>query len=409
MRPSAKPHPKHRPVLPPLLPPFAALLALFLGGCASIGPAPEPGRGEAVEWRALPGWEGGRQAEAWPALLATCERLGDRPPWKPLCADATPLPDAEDATVRTFLRGRFVPHRMRNGDGGDRGLITGYYEPLLEGSRQPTEHYRYPLYTPPPDLLRIRLGPRFPGLARERVRGRLTEERRVVPYYTRAEIEGEEAPLAGHELLWVDDPVDRFFLHIQGSGRVRLAEGGVVKVGYADQNGHRYVSIGKVLIERGELTREEVSLPTLRRWLENHPGKWRSLVNENPSYVFFRTREGADRGPRGSLGVPLTARRSVAVDPEHIPLGLPLWLTTRLPAPEHREEGRPYRRLVMAQDTGGAIRGPVRADLFTGQGQPGEWLAGRMKNRGRLFLLRPAWRYGPAETRVAGGEPPAEG
>jgi len=377
------------------------LLAVLLGGCATVGPPPEPGPAERVAWHTLPGWTQGRQAEVWPALEATCERLGDTPPWRALCTEVALFPDPSHAQARAFLRGRFVPYRMRNGEGGDRGLITGYYEPLLEGSRQPSERYRYPLYAPPPDLMRIRLGERFPDLAGERVRGRLTPERRVVPYYTRAEIESEDEPLVGNEILWVDDPVDRFFLHIQGSGQVRLAEGGRVKVGYADQNGHRYVSIGKVLIERGELTREEVSLPALRRWLQNHPRQRRSLFNENPSYVFFRIRQDGHDGPLGSLGAPLTPRRSLAVDPRHIPLGVPVWLSTHLPPSQPPGKGRAYRRLVMAQDTGGAIRGAVRADLFTGQGEAGEWLAGRMKSRGRLFMLRPAWRYPAQEPHVA--------
>jgi len=392
-----------------LRPVHALFLAAFLGGCASVGPPPEPGPGEQVAWQALPGWAQGHQADSWPALLTTCARLGDEPPWAALCNEAELFPDPTDAQARQFLRGRFVPVRVHDGDGDNRGLITGYYEPLLEGSRQPTERYRYPLYAPPPDMLHIRLGKRFPRLAGERVRGRLTPERRVVPYYTRAEIEGPADPLAGNELLWVDDPVDRFFLHIQGSGRVRLADGEVVKVGYADQNGHPYVSIGKVLIERGELTREAVSLPTIRQWLANHPDQRRSLFNENPSYVFFRIRETGAENPVGSLGVPLTPRRSVAVDPEHIPLGLPVWLSTRLPAPDHRDSGRPFRRLVLAQDTGGAIRGAVRADLFAGQGESGEWLAGRMKSRGRLYLLRPAWRYPAPEPNLRAGRAPGGG
>jgi membrane-bound lytic murein transglycosylase A len=215
----------------------------------------------------------------------------------------------------------------------------------------------------------------------------------VVPYYTRAEIEGPQRPLAGNELVWVDDAVDRFFLHVQGSGRVRLPDGEILALDYADQNGHRYVAIGKVLVERGVMPLEEVSLPSLRAWLAAHPDKRRGLFNANPSYVFFRLRDARRPEPIGTLGVPLTPRRSLAVDPDHIPLGLPVWLATRLPAGDHGGGEPPFRRLVFAQDTGGAINGAVRADLFTGQGLPAEWLAGRMKQDGRLFMLEPAWRY----------------
>ena len=377
-------------------PPAAALAlaGLLLTGCAGLGPPPEAGPGEAVAWKAVPGWEQGDQAAAWPALLRTCQSLGRQQPWRSLCAEAELYPEQPtDAEVRAFLRDRFVPRPVHDGLGGNRGLITGYYEPLLHGSRRRTERYRYPLYAPPPDLVHIQLGERFPRLADERVRGRYTPRGRVVPYYTRAEIEGAGAPLAGNELVWVDDAVDRFFLHIQGSGRVRLPDGEVLALDYADQNGHRYVSIGRVLVRRGAMSREQVSLPTLRAWLAANPEKRRELFNTNPSYVFFRLRDPDRPHPVGSLGVPLTARRSLAVDPDHIPLGYPVWLATRLPAPDHSKREPPFRQLVFAQDTGGAIQGAVRADLFAGQGMPAEWLAGRMKQEGRLFMLAPAWEY----------------
>lgn len=374
---------------------------LALAGC---GPQRAPGPGDPVAWERLPGWGRGDQAGAWPALLRTCKRVGDTEPWRSVCNEAELRPRPTDAEARAFLRCRFVPRRVHNGRGGTRGLITGYYEPLLHGSREPTERYRFPLYAPPPDLVRIDLGERFPALAGERVRGRYTPRGEVVPYYTRAEIDSPERPLAGNELLWVDDAVDRFFLHVQGSGRVRLPDGEVLALDYADQNGHRYVSIGRILVDRGAMTREEVSLPTLRAWIEAHPGKRDDLFHANPSYVFFRLRDPARSEPIGTLGVPLTPRRSLAVDPDHVPLGLPVWLATRLPSGDHADREPPFRRLVFAQDTGGAIRGAVRGDLFTGQGLPAEWLAGRMKQEGRLFVLTPAWDYGPGEDEEPGAE-----
>jgi membrane-bound lytic murein transglycosylase A len=214
----------------------------------------------------------------------------------------------------------------------------------------------------------------------------------VKPFYPREAIETEPSPLAGHELLWVDDPIDRFFLHIQGSGRVQLPDGETVAVRYAEQNGRPYRSIGKLLVERGVLEREAVTLDRLRTWLRNHPQEMQSVFNDNPSYVFFRLAERSNSQPTGSLNVPLTPQRSVAADPEHIPPGAALWLDTTLPLPQGGP-GPDYRRLVFAQDTGGAIGGPVRLDLFFGHGDPAEWLAGRMKQRGRVYYLRPAWRY----------------
>lgn len=386
----------------PLTPTFAVraglalLAALLLAGCAGMGPPAGPGPGDTVAWAEVPGWQQGDQANAWPALLRTCRELDRKEPWRSLCPEAKLYPESpSDAEVRAFLEGHFVPRPVHDGQGGTRGLITGYYEPLLQGSRQPTDRYRFPIYAPPPDLVTIQLDQRFPELADESVRGRYTPEGQVVPYPTRAEIEGPEKPLAGNELVWVDDPLDRFFLHIQGSGRVKLRDGELMALDYADQNGHPYVSIGRVLVRRGVMDQEEVTLPRLRTWLGAHPDERRELLNTNPSYVFFRLRDPTRRDPVGSLGVPLTARRSLAVDPSHIPLGSPVWLATRLPGPDHSDREPPFRQLVLAQDTGGAIRGPVRADLFTGQGMPAEWLAGRMKQEGRLFVLTPAWRYGP--------------
>ncbi|MEF8792497.1 murein transglycosylase A [Thiohalorhabdus sp.] len=375
---------------------LALLTAVLVGSCAGMGTSPEPGPGESMPWTEVPGWEEGDQAGVWPALLRTCRKLEGQEPWRSLCPEAELYPGRpSNAEVRAFFEGRFMARPVHDQGGDTRGLITGYYEPLLQGSRQPTDRFHFPIYAPPPDLVTIQLDRRFTALAGERVRGRYTPQGRVVPYPTRAEIEGPAKPLAGNELVWVDDPVDRFFLHIQGSGRIQLRDGKVMALDYADQNGHPYVSIGRVLVERGAMEREEVSLPRLRSWLAAHPDERRELFNTNPSYVFFQLREPTRQDPVGSLGVPLTPRRSLAVDPSHIPLGYPVWVATRLPGPDPNDREPPWRQLVLAQDTGGAIRGPVRADLFTGQGMPAEWLAGRMKQEGRLFVLTPAWRYVP--------------
>jgi len=362
------------------------VLALVLGGCATPE-RPAPGIGDRIPWSQLPGWTEDRHAEAWPALLAGCQRLQKRPDWTTICEDAALFPDPDDETARAFFETRFEARPLTNGNGEPDGLITGYYEPLLRGSRTRTRQYRYPIYRPPDDLLIVDLGELYPELAGKRLRGRLVG-RRVVPYFSREQINNGRSPIKGNELLWVDDPVGLFFLQIQGSGRVRLPGGRIVFVGYADQNGHPYQSIGRRLIEMGALKREDVSLDSIRAWLASNPDQATELLNSNPSYVFFTIRDNGQAGPLGSLNVPLTPERSVAIDPSYIPLGLPLWVDTRRPDGSEA----PYRRLMFAQDTGGAIKGVVRADLFFGFGPEAEQLAGNMKAPGRLFVLTPRAR-----------------
>ncbi len=361
------------------------LLAFMLDGCVSWW-VPPPGIGRELAFSDLPGWQQERQAEAWPALLRSCEKLsqgraGAAADWQELCLAARALGTPDDAQARAFFEEHFRA-RVVNGDGGRDGLVTGYYEPLLTGSFARTERFRYPLYRRPDNLLVVDMAALYPELKGKPVRGRI-EGNRVVPYLSRAEIGRERAPLAGYELLWVDDPVEAYVLQVQGSGRVRLPDGSTVAIGYADQNGHPYRSLGTRLIELGAMTREEVTLPRIRDWLAAHPDDAQQLLNSNPSYVFFKLREAATDGPIGSLGVPLSARRSIAVDTSVIPLGVPVWLDTVLP------DGQAFRQLVLAQDTGGAIKGAVRADVFFGQGEDAGRIAGEMKSPGRLTVLLP--------------------
>lgn len=359
----------------------ASLIAACLALAACVTQPPGPGR--VVSWSDLPGWPEASLASAWPALLNSCSKLAATDAaWQRLCAEASGRPAPDEAAARAFFERHFEPRIQRAGGFRSEGLITGYYEPLLYGSWTRSERYRYPLYRAPDDLLTIDLGALYPELRGRRLRGRL-HGRRVVPYFSRAEIESARAPLAGNELLWVDDPVALFVLQIQGSGRVQLPDGETVAVGYADQNGHPYTAIGRTLVQLTGLKLEEVDLPTIRAWLAQNPQQAQAVMNTNASYVFFTLRE-AGIGPIGSLGVPLLPERAIAVDPAFIPLGLPVWLDTRLPGSE-----APYRRLVFAQDTGGAIKGAVRADLFFGNGPLAEWYAGRMKEPGRLYVLWP--------------------
>lgn len=323
---------------------------------------------------------------AWNAWLQSCSTLRNREPWQATCQAAFALSangsKIGDQAIETYLRQYFTVYRAINEDGTDTGLITGYYEPLLRGSRFRTDVYRYPLYGKPGDLITVDLSSVYPELKHKRVRGRLVGDR-IVPYYDRREIE-EQLPLAGQEILWVDDIIDLFFLQIQGSGLVQLENGQEVHVGYADQNGQTYNSIGRVLIEQGELSRDKASMQGIKNWARSNPDKLRDLLYSNPSYVFFRELPPGLPGPLGALGVPITAERSVAVDPRHIPLGAPVFLATTYP-----NSSKPLNRLMMAQDTGGAIKGGVRADFFWGAGAEAGQKAGAMKQQGKIWVLLP--------------------
>jgi membrane-bound lytic murein transglycosylase A len=258
---------------------------------------------------------------------------------------------------------------------------------LVRGSRRQGGVYQWPLYTPPDDLLTIDLGSIYPELAGKRVRGKL-EGKRVVPYDTRAALES-----SGHRppaIVYVDDPVDAFFLEVQGSGRVLLTDGPdagkTIRVAYADHNGQPYVSIGKWLVDKGELAPDQASMQNIRAWAQRNPQRVREMLNVNPAVVFFREEAVTDpeAGPRGAYGLSLAARRSVAVDASFVPLGTPVFLQTTWPASD-----RPLERVVFAQDTGTAIRGAARTDLYWGYGDEAGQMAGRMKQRGQMWLLWP--------------------
>jgi membrane-bound lytic murein transglycosylase A len=357
-------------------------------------------RYEPVEWSRLPGWQTDRFSEAWPALLASCGTTRLDAGFAAPCARARTLAPQTDAALRAFLEREFRPWRVLLVQPGARdriestGLITGYYEPVLRGARKRGGAFQTPLYRVPDDLVTVDLGALYPALQGERIRGRL-QGRRVVPFPDRAQL-SDGRVLAGKELVWIDDPVDAFFLQIQGSGRVELPDGATVRLAYADVNGHPYRAIGRYLVEKGELTLEQATAPGLREWLRTHPDRVNEVLNTNPSVVFFREEPLADasRGPRGSLAVPLTAGRSIAIDPRWLPLGAPMFLATT-----HPVTTLPLQRMVMAQDTGGAIRGGIRADLFWGLGPAAGESAGKMRQDGELWLLWPAGQMPPAPAR----------
>jgi len=342
-----------------------------------------PGIGGPIEWSSLQNWASDNQSDVWNGFLKSCQKLSHEQ-WQEVCHLAESSGDLSDAEVREFFESNFDVRPVYAEGGVSQGLITGYYEPLLEGSWERSEEFRYPLYGVPKDLLIVDLGGIYPELKNMRLRGKL-DGNKVVPYYDRAQLDDDQDLLQGTEILWVNSLVDVFFLHVQGSGRVQLMDGSTTAVGYAGQNGHPYQSIGKVLTEMGELEIEEVTLFTIKDWLKSNPTRLNEILSKNPSYIFFELRDAQADGPIGSLNVTLTPRRSIAVDRNVIPLGAPVWLQTTLP----NEQQSPLNKLMLAQDTGGAIKGHVRADVFWGRGDEAEKMAGLMKQQGKLFVLLP--------------------
>ncbi len=380
---------------------LALCLCLWLAACG--GDDERPGMDGVVSWTPvafseLPGWRQDNHHEAAAALEKSCARLAGLPDarslgadglagtvadWRAPCAALGALERSNREAARRFFEDWFVPHRARNGS--ETGLFTGYYEPTLEASRTRSETYATPLHTRPQELVMVALGDFRPDLSGRRIAGRVVNGQ-LKPYPSRSEIVAGALNDRGLELAWVADPVDAFFLQIQGSGRLSLDDGSTLRVGYAGQNGHPYTAIGKVLIDEGAMAREDVSMQSIRAWLAAHPDQAERVMNANRSYVFFRALAGD--GPIGAQGVALTPGRSLAVDRRFVPLSIPVWLDTTAPTPDGAG-GTPLRRLVIAQDTGGAIRGAVRGDVFWGAGKDAAAIAGRMNSSGRYFLLLP--------------------
>lgn len=338
---------------------------------------------QVASWQDLDGLQQDNLVAAWPAWLQSCTTLMKRPEWKTVCELANTIRNPNNAIILDYLSSHFDVYRAQNVDGSNEGLITGYYQPLLKGSRKKSAKYPYPLYREPDDLISVELADAYPELKFKRVRGKL-DGKKLIPYRTRAEIDTEPSPLAGTEILWIDDIIDVFFLQIQGSGVVQLESGEQIQVGYANHNGHPYQSIGRILVERGELTLDKASMQGIKNWARNHLDQLQDLLNSNPSYVFFRELPVGLPGPLGALGVPILAERSVAVDREFIPLGAPVFLSTTEP-----NRSTPLKRLMLAQDTGGAIKGGVRADFYWGAGDKAGAKAGAMKQQGKIWVLLP--------------------
>lgn len=383
----------------------SVVISLLLAACASttispvvppsnqptgvVVPSPPPEQPltksihKRVQWSEVKGWSEDDLVPAWQAFLNSCIALSKRTTWSAVCRSASSLQNPNSAIIKKFFESQFVPYQVINTDNTTEGLITGYYEPLLRGSRKPSSRYRFPIYAAPDELLTIELGAAYPELKGMNLRGRLNG-RKVVPYYTRAEIMNNQKLLNGYELLWVEDEVELFFLHVQGSGRIVLDDGETMRIGFADQNGYPYNSIGRILVQRGDLPLEKASMQGIKQWGQQNPGKLPELLQQNARYVFFRELPSGLSGPIGALGVPLTAGRSIAIDPQSIPQGAPVFLATTWPNTD-----KPLNRLMVAQDVGSAIKGGIRADFFWGFGHEAGIQAGKMKQVGKMWVLLP--------------------
>ncbi|MFL5236766.1 MAG: murein transglycosylase A [Rhizomicrobium sp.] len=354
-----------------------------------------------VSFEDLPGWHSADVHASLQAFVRSCAILktkfdatpmgkdgyaGPVKDWKPVC-EAADSAAVDAAAARRFFEKSFVPVEIRPSQAAP--LFTGYYEPLIHASRNRQGRYEVPIYAPPDNLVSADLGLFRAGLAGERIYGCL-ENRQLLRCPTRAEINNQPAASL-KPFLYADDPIAVFFLHIQGSGRARLEDGTEVRLAYAGQNGRPYTAIGRTLIERHLLVRGGLSMQAIRDWMKKHPREAKTVMETDASFIFFNERPIGDPtlGSSGSEGVPLTPLGSAAVDPRIHPLGVPVYLSASIPTDSGSGPGKSFNRLLIAQDSGGAIRGPARADIFWGFGPEAESMAGRMKSSGRFFVLLP--------------------
>lgn len=388
------------------------VLALaVVAGCTTVPPTKSDRVYlEARSFADLPGWGEEGLPAVLPALLTSCKQIlarkdseplgtammGSYNPglvkdWRPICRSAETLNPADRKRMKLYFQYWFQPYLVSGGSGSE-GLFTGYYEAELKGSLTRKDQYQYPLYGLPSDMIGINLGDFSSDLAGRKSAGRI-QNGKFVPYYPRSQIEVGALKDQRIELVWVDDPDDAYFLAVQGSGRIVLDDGSIMRVGYAGSNGQAYVSIGAILVSMGEIPLERVSLKSIREWVKANPEARDTLYNKNPSYVFFREIKSKNfdpkDGPIGAMSIPLTAGGSIAVDRRYIVLGLPLWLDLGESFGDSDHDRSVIRKLVVAQDTGGAIRGAVRGDLFYGYGEEAEQKSGSMRRMGSYYVFLP--------------------
>lgn len=377
--------------------PYIVLLLVFvLTGCGAVKPLDERDLTlKKTEFQRLAGWGEDDLKTAVIAIERSCARIVKTSPdrkfaafeqggtyesWQKVCSAFAVMDRSDSGALKTYFETYFDPWEA-SAEGQEEGLFTGYYEASLRGSRTKTSRYRYPLYQRPKDLVMVNLGEFRDDLKGRRIAGRVINGNLKV-YEDRSEIVEGRWPHNDKVLVWVDDPVDAFFVQIQGSGVVQLENGKIMRIGYAGQNGHPYYAIGRELIKREQLEKEEVSLQSIRAWLSANPGQAAEIMNTNPSYVFFKEQK---QGATGGSGVELTPGRSLAIDRSKIPYGMPIWVDIEEP----KEGVGRIQKLMMAQDTGGAIRGAVRGDVYWGYGKQAEAVAGAMKAKGRYWFLLP--------------------
>ncbi len=359
-------------------------------------PKPEPETAATytpVAVASLPGWEQDNLAAALPAWRQSCDRIAALPDdravgpaagtaadWRAICTNLARVPAGDTAALRGFLEARFVALHV-SGGAGDGGLFTGYFEPIVDAARARSPEYNEPIFALPRDHVSVRLGNFDPSLDGKNIVGRV-ENGRLVPYRKRGEIDQGALDESADVLFWARDPLDVFILQVQGSGIVAEPDGTRTRIGFAGHNGHNYGSVGRWLIERGELNAGRAGWEDIRSWLQANPELMRDTLAVNRRFIFFRELDSG--GPIGAAGVTLTAGRSLAVDPSYMPLNAPVWLDAEHPAGAAR-----LQRLMLAQDTGNAIRGVVRGDFYWGTGRKALDMAGRMKSRGAYYILVP--------------------
>lgn len=366
---------------------------------AATPPRPLSGQYQQASWSALPGWNQDDARNLWLTFYNNCRGLmrpvsgskamparANPAVWQPVCQAAAESgidPRSNDgAAIKAFMEQHLQPWQVTE-NGKTTNTVTGYYEPVVHGSRSQGGEYQWPMYATPDDLLTIDLGQQYPELAGKRIRGKLAGNA-VVPYDTRAQIgQRDNKPPV---IVWLNDPVEAFFLQVQGSGRVLLDDGSTIRLAYANHNGRPYSSIGKWLADKGELPLAQANMQNIKAWARANPGRVDEMLNANQAMVFFREEALSDdaAGPKGAYGIPLVAERAVAVDPNYVPLGSPLFLSTTRP-----HSSVPLQRVVFAQDTGAAIKGVARTDFFWGSGDAAGELAGRMKQPGQVWILWP--------------------
>ncbi len=332
----------------------------------------------------LEGFNDDNLLNAEKALRKSCERLARRPiayyaekqEWQNVCKKMLAETFTNNTAFKRFLKNNFKPYLVTY-DGEAKGLFTGYYIPLLNGSRQKTKKYNVPVYAEPRDIVFVNVEDFHPDCKGCKIIGRV-ENKKLTKYHDRKDIDNKH--IDAEVLVWLDDAVDNFILHIQGSGKVKFSDGSIKTIGFAGFNGHNFVGIGSLMIKEKLIPSGDYSMPSIRKWLQKNPQKAKELMWKNPRYIFFRA---LDTDPVGAQGVPLTPRRSLAVDDKYINYGVPMWLET------FDADNKPLQRLMVAQDTGGAIKGAVRGDFFWGEGDEAFNQAGRMKRRGQYYVLLP--------------------